>query len=41
MVAEKRIIYDHSTDKKDYLKDGREKKKLKIIDDNTTSKIYS
>ena len=34
MVGEKRIIYDHSTDKKDYLKRwSGEKKKLKIIDD--------
>ena len=33
MVGEKRIIYDHSTDKKDYLKRWSGEKKLKIIDD--------
>ena len=33
MVAEKRIIYDHSTDKNEYLKRWSGEKKLKIIDD--------
>jgi len=33
MVAEKRIIYDHSTDKNEYLERWSGKKKLKIIDD--------
>ena len=33
MVGEKRIIYDHSTDKIDYLKRWSGEKKLKIIDD--------
>ena len=32
-VEEKRIIYDHNTDKKDYLKRWSGEKKLKVIDD--------
>ena len=33
-MNEKRIIYDHNTDKKDYIKRWSGEKKLKNIEDN-------